>query len=80
MVKLNADHSSVCKFGPVQEDQDNLELVQGNILDVFEKALKTSECSAMPSVMPVTKMEAAEDRVADDKLRRRFAGLQGDKA
>ncbi|KAK7967686.1 uncharacterized protein PG986_001963 [Apiospora aurea] len=40
IVKLNADHSKVCKFGLDQESRDNLEIVQHNIHQVYEKALK----------------------------------------
>ncbi|KAK3380656.1 hypothetical protein B0T24DRAFT_697246 [Lasiosphaeria ovina] len=40
VVKLNADHVTICKFGPGQEDQDNFELVLGNIKDLYSNALK----------------------------------------
>lgn len=40
VVKLNADHRDVCKFGPGPVDQDNLKLVQSNIKDLYQKALK----------------------------------------
>ncbi|KAJ5511354.1 hypothetical protein N7453_003457 [Penicillium expansum] len=42
IVKLKADHSKVCKFGQSQTDRDNLELVQSNIEDIYEAALKKS--------------------------------------
>ncbi|ETS73696.1 hypothetical protein PFICI_14642 [Pestalotiopsis fici W106-1] len=41
VVKLNADHGSVCRFGLGQTDLDNLKLVRGNIRDVYRNALKT---------------------------------------
>jgi hypothetical protein len=47
VVKLNADHSGVCKFGDSLEDQDNFKLVQCNIKDLYKKALKTGELSAI---------------------------------
>jgi hypothetical protein len=50
-VKLNVDHSRVCKFRPSLKDQDNLKLVRGNIKDLYKNALKTSELSAMPSTI-----------------------------
>ncbi|KAK1762400.1 hypothetical protein QBC33DRAFT_623724 [Phialemonium atrogriseum] len=40
VVKLNADHGDVCKFGESQTDQDNFELVQSNIQDMYKNALK----------------------------------------
>ncbi|KAH8591174.1 hypothetical protein B0O99DRAFT_744603 [Bisporella sp. PMI_857] len=39
VVKLNADHSTVCKFGPSLADQDNFKLVQSNIRDLYRSAL-----------------------------------------
>lgn len=51
VVKLNADHSAVCKFGPSQTDQDNFKLVRGNIRDLYKKALKTRELSSMPPII-----------------------------
>ena len=43
VVKLNADHRSVCKFGASQQDQDNFNLVRGNIRDIYKNALKICE-------------------------------------
>lgn len=40
IVKLNADHGGVCKFGTCQTDQDNFKLVQSNIKDLYKSALK----------------------------------------
>jgi hypothetical protein len=45
VVKLNADYSGVCKFGPSNKDQDNFKLVRGNIKDLYKIALKKSELS-----------------------------------
>jgi hypothetical protein len=50
VVKLNADHSGVCKFGDSLEDHDNFKLVRSNIKDLYKKALKTGELSAISSV------------------------------
>jgi len=60
IVKLNADHSGVCKFGPSQTDQDNFKLVRGNVKDLYKNALKKSELSTVPSIV------AQEERVFDD--------------
>jgi hypothetical protein len=46
-VKLNADHSGVCKFGSTLEDQDNFKLVQSNIRDLYKEALRKSELSTL---------------------------------
>ncbi|KAH7317217.1 hypothetical protein BKA65DRAFT_111198 [Rhexocercosporidium sp. MPI-PUGE-AT-0058] len=43
VVKLNADHNGVCKFGPTLEDQDNFKLVRGNIKDLYKNALKIDD-------------------------------------
>ncbi|PVH72159.1 hypothetical protein DL98DRAFT_539475 [Cadophora sp. DSE1049] len=43
VVKLIADHSEVCKFGPSLEDQDNFKLVRGNIKDLYKKALGSGQ-------------------------------------
>jgi hypothetical protein len=43
VVKLEAGHSTVCKFGSSQDDQDNLKLVKVNIKDLYREALKKSE-------------------------------------
>lgn len=51
IIKLNADHSGVCKFGPSLKDQDNFKLVRGNIKDLYKNALKTSELSVLPFVI-----------------------------
>ncbi|GAP82647.2 putative kinesin light chain 1 [Rosellinia necatrix] len=40
VVRLNASHESVCKFGSSQIDQDNFKLVRGNIEDVYESVLE----------------------------------------
>ncbi|SPO06474.1 uncharacterized protein DNG_09164 [Cephalotrichum gorgonifer] len=45
IVKLDADHRGVCKFGPSEEDQDNFELVLGNVQDLYEGALTRDMCA-----------------------------------
>jgi hypothetical protein len=48
VVKLNADHRQVCKFGDCQTDRDNFELVRSNIQDLYKNALKLRELNATP--------------------------------
>ncbi|ORY62089.1 uncharacterized protein BCR38DRAFT_525152 [Pseudomassariella vexata] len=43
IVKLNADHRGVCKFGDNQTDQDNFELVRSNIEEIYQAALNYRE-------------------------------------
>ncbi|KAF6793061.1 NB-ARC domain-containing protein [Colletotrichum musicola] len=42
VVRLDADHSTVYKFGGVISDQDNLKRIQNNIKDIYKKALKNT--------------------------------------
>jgi hypothetical protein len=75
VVKLNADHSGVCKFGPSLEDQDNLKLVRGNIKDLYKSALKTSELSAVLSIIG---KKGSVEAMDDGELQARWAKLKGD--
>jgi hypothetical protein len=50
VVKLEANHSTVCKFGSSQDDHDNVKLVKANIKDMYSKALKKSECLVSQTV------------------------------
>jgi hypothetical protein len=70
-VKLKADHGQVCKFGDREGDQDNLELVLGNLREVYEDAIRQSESTVINS-------DAGMERgisTNDDVLRARFAEL-----
>jgi hypothetical protein len=71
VVKLDADHRGVCKFGPSETDQDNLKLVRANIRDLYRVALKIGKGLALPSVV--------DERQAtlEDNLSERWATLQG---
>jgi hypothetical protein len=73
IVKLNADHSSVCKFGPSQTDQDNFKLVRANIKDLYDNALKKCELSAIPSIVGWRRRVSA----GEDVLQARLAKLTG---
>jgi hypothetical protein len=76
-VKLNADHSGVCKFGPSLEDQDNFKLVRANIKDLYKNALKIGELSVMP---PINSREEMMEHVDDgNELQARWAKLKGDR-
>jgi len=77
IVKLNADHSGVCKFGPSLEDQDNFKLVRGNMKDLYKNALETSELSVLPSVMGVEGRSHAVDD--GNMLQARLIKLKGDR-
>lgn len=75
VVKLDADHSTVCKFGSSQIDQDNLRLVRGNIRDLYNAALKKGEFLAMS--IPAGSLQGsnmASDEV-DAGLRDRMGAL-----
>lgn len=76
-MKLNADHSGVCKFGSTLEDQDNFKLVRSNIKDLYKNALKIGELNI---ISPVNGREQKVEHVDDDKeLYARFAKLKGDR-
>jgi hypothetical protein len=75
VVKLNADHSGVCKFGPSLEDQDNLKLVRGNIKDLYKNALKKCELNTIPSVIGT---EGSIKAVEDGELQARWAKFKGE--
>lgn len=70
IVKLNADHEGVCKFGTSQTDQDNFELVQSNISDIYKSALKISKLRTTPVVG-----QEGGIRTQEDMLQKRFAKL-----
>ena len=76
VVKLNADHSGVCKFGSTLEDQDNFKLVRVNIKDLYKNALKIGELRVMP---PIISREDRVEHVDNGKeLQARWAKLKGD--
>lgn len=73
VVKLNADHSGVCKFGPSLEDQDNFKLVRGNIKDLYKSALKKGTLSDIPCHISAK----GEPKFVDDgELQARLAALK----
>jgi hypothetical protein len=72
-VKLNADHSGVCKFGLSQTDRDNFKLVRSNVKDLYKHALNVGRLSIISS--PIVQGQGAEYG-EDEKLKARFAMLQ----
>jgi hypothetical protein len=76
VVKLEADHSTVCKFGSSEDDRDNLKLVKANIKDLYREALKKSEYLATPSTIgePQGFDEASGDN--DKRLQERMRALR----
>lgn len=74
-MKLKADHSKVCKFGQSQTDQDNLELVQSNIEDIYEAALKKCELNTSPFIVD----QEGKVPVDDNELEFRFANLRANR-
>jgi hypothetical protein len=73
VVKLNADHSGVCKFGFGLEDQDNFKLVRSNIKDLYKNALTKSESSVVPSDISI---KGEPKAVVDKELQARWAALK----
>lgn len=73
VVKLNADHGQVCKFGDSQRDKDNLELVRSNIRDIYKNALEIRELNASLGVVSREGGTVTDE----DMLRARFAQLGG---
>jgi len=61
VVKLNADHRGVCKFGPSLDDQDNFKLVRSNIKDLYTNALKTCELRIIPFVISLVQRKHVND-------------------
>lgn len=72
IVKLEADHGGVCKFGTTQTDQDNFELVRSNLNDMYQNALKIGELWSIPDA---TGQSAAP--TDEDILQQRLARLRG---
>jgi hypothetical protein len=72
VVKLNADHSGVCKFGASQTDQDNFKLVRSNIKDVYSNALKKGEFASLSYTVGEEGCAMSEG-----SLEARIVGLRG---
>jgi hypothetical protein len=75
VVKLNANHSGVCKFGTSQVDQDNFKIARSNIKDLYKNAIKIRELRVIPSI--VNQGVYANDDVL---LQPSLARLKGERA
>ena len=68
IVRLDANHSDVCRFDDVtQRDKDNLKIVSSNLEDVYEDALKSCESANdvhLPEHHPWAADMDLEDRMA----------------
>jgi len=79
LVGLQADHSTVCKFGPSEEDQDNLELVLANVQDLYKVLLEEGEREDEKdgeSLIPSLPSAPSTDLVNGDKLEARLKTLR----
>jgi hypothetical protein len=43
IIRLEADHGDICPFGDSQRDQDNFEIVKGNIEELYLEAINNGE-------------------------------------
>lgn len=71
IVKLDADHGDVCRFDTSEHDQDNYELVRGNIKDIYKNALKIGELDRILRFEGQGKIKNQ-----DQDLKARFARLK----
>ena len=78
VVKLNADHSGICKFGSTVAEQDNFKLVKVNIRDIYKNALKKCESSIMPPSI-ISREETTEHEDNQNKLEAWWLKLKGDR-
>jgi hypothetical protein len=74
IVKLNADHHGICRFGKSQVDEDNLELVEANIKDLYKQGLKAGELRKVQYINIPEVPEASSSAEAD--FESRFANLK----
>lgn len=78
IVKLDADHGDVCRFDRSEHDQDNYELVERNMKDIYLNALKKGELNRVllsAGERPGTNPENVGARNQD--LQARLAKLKG---
>lgn len=75
IVKLNADHNNICRFGDSELDQDNLELVHSNIKDLYKQAVISGE---LRSILSSENQGGNIGHTKDLSLQARLAKLRGD--
>lgn len=76
VVKLEAGHSTVCKFGSDQNIQDSLKLVKADIKDLYRKALKRSKSFACFMSVGTRQRFDKDQDVEDTQLWERLEALQ----
>lgn len=64
---LNGDHHTICRFGRSRVDENNLEIVQSNITDLYNAALEAGE---------LTRGANITSNVAIARLQARFLDLR----
>lgn len=60
IVEIKAKHSDICRFDESEHDKDLYKLVQSNVEDLYEKALKKDESDQIQSGLD----ESLENRLA----------------
>ncbi|KAI4864171.1 hypothetical protein F4820DRAFT_449256 [Hypoxylon rubiginosum] len=77
IVKLEADHSGVCKFGESQTDQDNLKLVRVNLQDLY-KATRTCNKHLLTHYIPLARNDrfTGRDDILDELEEKLFVGRE----
>jgi hypothetical protein len=59
---LNGNHNTMCRFGDLQVDKDNLKIVQGFIARLYKAALKAGELRRVSIVASSLEVPALEAR------------------
>jgi hypothetical protein len=66
IVMIDATHSDMCKFDNQSvHDQDNFELVRGNLEDLYKEALAKSESVGIPSRTAAISESDLEQRLSE---------------
>jgi hypothetical protein len=54
IIRLEANHSDICRFGDSQQDQDNFEIVKGNIEELYLGAINGGKLLIPQSVLSLS--------------------------
>jgi hypothetical protein len=65
VVRLDAGHGGVCRFGSEITDEDNLKLVLRNVKDLYVNAIQIGECSLRTGGQEGTFEESIELRLSN---------------
>lgn len=76
-MKLNAGHSDICRFDRSLDDEDILEIVQGNIKDIYNSAAKRCELVNISSLGAEGSREENEAVGDPLSLEARIVALRG---